>query len=223
MIVTASKQGKCRHLAGFATYIMLLLLLATTLASAQMQRRFVSAETQEAEQFIADLGTTAISVLQQPDLTLNQREAQFHRLLQSKFDLDFISRFVLGKYWRQITPEQQEEYRELFGQFVLKTYSARLGGYAGQQFHVANVYSGGKQDMIVRSVISGGSGQPLTADWRVRHIDGTLKIIDISVEGISMSITQRQEFAAIIARLGMPGLLRQLRAKVERLPAEGIG
>ncbi len=223
MIVTASNPGKCGHLARFATYIVLFLLLATTLAAAQMQRRFASAETQEAERFIADLGATAISVLRQPDLTLNQREAQFHRLLRSKFDLDFISRFVLGKYWRQITPEQQEEYRELFGQFVLKTYAARLGGYAGQQFHVANVYSGGKQDMVVRSVISGGSGQPLTADWRVRHIDGTLKIIDVSVEGISMSITQRQEFAAVIARLGMPGLLRQLRAKVERLPAEGIG
>ena len=211
------------HLAGLATCVAFLLLLSATTAPAQMQRKFASADSQQTEQFIADLGATAITVLRQPNLTLNQRETQFHRLLQSKFDLDFIGRFVLGKYWRQATPEQQEEYRELFDQFVLKTYAARLGGYAGQQFHVANVYSGGKQDILVRSVITGGSGQPLTADWRVRNIDGTLKIIDVSVEGISMSITQRQEFAAVIARQGIAGLLRQLRARVERLPAERIG
>lgn len=211
------------HLAGIAVWIALLLLLSTTMAPAQMQRKFASAESQQAEQFIADMGTTAITVLRRSDLALNEREAQFHRLLQSKFDLDFISRFVLGKYWRQATPEQQEEYRELFDQFVLRTYAARLGGYAGQQFHVANVYSGGKQDIVVRSVITGGSGQPITADWRVRDFDGTLKVIDVSVEGISMSITQRQEFAAIIARQSIAGLLRQLRARVERLPAERIG
>ena len=176
----------------------------------------------DAELFVSGLGQQAIEVLRRPDNSLERREAEFRSILATKFDLPFISRFVLGKYWRQADQEQKDEYQELFSDFVLRTYSARLGGYAGQLFLVESAVAGGERDMIVRSVISGGSGPQLRADWRVRLIDEAPRIIDVSVEGISMAITQREEFAAVIARQGIDGLLQLLRARANRLPAEGL-
>ena len=47
-------------------------------------------------------------------------------------------------------------------------------------------------------ITSQGQGQPIRVDWRVRRG----KVIDVIVEGVSMSVTQRSEFASIIQRNG---------------------
>lgn len=174
----------------------------------------------DAQRFIAGLGADAITILRQPNTTLEQREAVFRRLLADKFDLRFLSRFVLGKHARRASQEQSDEYQELFSEFVLRTYASRLGGYAGQAFTVEDAVAGGARDIVVRSLITGGSGPPLRADWRVRLIEGQPRIIDVSVEGISMAITQREEFSAVIANNGIEGLLQVLRARANRMPAE---
>lgn len=179
----------------------------------------------DAQRFVQELGAQGVRILQQtghPDgRNIEQREAHFRAILESKFDLEFISRFVLGRYWRYATADQQDEYQFLFYEFILSTYSARLSSYAGQSFIIENAVNAGANDVIVRSLITGGSGPPLRADWRVREVDGAPQIIDLSVEGISMSITHREEFAAVVQREGVEGLLKILRARTLALPAEG--
>jgi phospholipid transport system substrate-binding protein len=68
---------------------------------------------------------------------------------------------------------------------------------------------------VVQSRVT-GAGQPaLKVDWRVRERgDGNLVAIDVIVEGISMIVTQRSEFSAVIERRGMDGLLAELRQRV---------
>jgi phospholipid transport system substrate-binding protein len=63
------------------------------------------------------------------------------------------------------------------------------------------------------------SGPEFKAGWRVRLIDGKHKIIDVMVEGISMAVSQRQEFASVLKRNGVERLLQILAAKVGRMPA----
>ena len=58
-----------------------------------------------------------------------------------------------------------------------------------------------------------------SAGWRVRNFDGKDKIVDVVAEGVSMTVTQRQEFAAVTQSRGLEGLLQILRARAERLPA----
>ncbi len=85
-----------------------------------------------ASQFIRQIGDRAIATLRAPDAGLAAREARFRSLLSEGFDLAFIGRFVLGRYWRQATPEQRSDYLVLFGEYVLQTYSARLGATPGR-------------------------------------------------------------------------------------------
>lgn len=183
-------------------------------------RAAASAEAiQGASRFIQWLADQAIAVLGSGNATLETREAEFRRLLGQGFALPFISRFVLGRYWRTATPEQREDYQALFAEYILRTYSNRLGGYAGETFKVTGARPAGKQDILVTTRIERPSGPPIKADWRVRVFDNEYKIIDIMVEGVSMAVTQRSEFTNVVRSQGLEGLLQALRARTQRMPA----
>ncbi len=172
-----------------------------------------------ASELIRRLGEQAIAALGAPGASLEAREARFRSLLSEGFDLAFIGRFVLGRYWRQATPEQRSDYLALFGEYVLKTYSARLGGYAGESMTILSERPAGTKDVVVSTRILRPSGPPIEAAWRVRRIGGRYRIIDIMVEGVSMVVTQRSEFAAVVQRHGLQGLIEVLRARTTKLPA----
>ena len=135
--------------------------------------------------------------------SLDRREARFRTLLRDGFDLPFIARFTLGKTWRRATPNQQSEFVEAFCAYVLRTYSMRFGGYAGETMTIVSERAAGDQDVVVRTRIDRPSGAPVDARWRVRTTGGRLRIIDVMVEGISMAVTQRDEFASAIQDRGL--------------------
>jgi len=168
-----------------------------------------------AADFIQDLAGRAIGILQSRDGKIEAREAQFRDLLSNGFDMPFIARFVLGKYWRKATPQERADYQALFTEFILQSYSRRMGGYSGETFTVAGARAAGKRDVLVRTRIARTGGPAVKADWRVRPKGGQYRIIDIMVEGVSMAVTQRSEFSAVMRRRGMQGLLQILRARTE--------
>ncbi len=170
-------------------------------------------------QHIKLLGEQALGTLQRDDMSLAKREAILAEILSQGFDLPLRARFVLGRYWRRATPEQRDDYIELFGKFVIKSYSRHLGGFSGSSFEIVGADPIGKSDILVKTVLHRKSGPPFRAGWRVRLIDNKHKIIDVIVENISMAVTQRQEFVAVLKRSGMEGLLQILSAKVGRMPA----
>jgi phospholipid transport system substrate-binding protein len=186
---------------------------------APLRAESATGSKQQAGAFITQLGDEAIAILGGTDLKLEEREARFRHLLGQSFDLAFIGRFVLGRYWPDASPEQRADYHSLFTAYVLRIYSSRLGGYAGETFAVLGVKQAGEKDVLVSTRIHRPSGSPLLADWRVRVIDGRHRIIDVMVAGISMVITQRSEFASVIQKHGFVGLLEALRARTERLVA----
>lgn len=169
------------------------------------------------EVFIEQLASKAIKVLSSPDGSLEEREDKFRTLLRNDFAMKDIGRFVVGTYWRRMNPEQRGEYLKLFSEWVLKTYSIRLGGYTGEQFKVLNTTPAGQHDVLVKTRIDKSAGNGFNASWRVRKVDGGYKIIDIYVEGVSMAITQRSEFESILQRQGVDGLISMLKDKVKNM------
>lgn len=173
----------------------------------------------QAAKFLKTLGEQAIVILRDADQPLAHREAKLRDLLRRGFDLQFIGRFTLGRYWRRVTEAQRNEYQSLFANYVLQSYSSRLGGYAGESFTVTTSRGAGKKDALVHTRIGRPSGPPLECDWRVRQRGGQLRIIDVMVEGVSMAVTQRSEFSSVIKSRGFDGLLSALRARTNKLSA----
>ena len=163
------------------------------------------------------LGREATRLLSASGTSVAAREAAVGRLIRQGFQIDFIARFALGRAWRSATPEQRGEYQRLFTLYVVKTYARRLGGYSGETLRVTGVRKAGRRDMLVDSVIERANNQPIRIGWRLREFAGQPKIIDVTVEGVSMAVTQRQEFATVLRNGGMNGLLQLLRARTQRL------
>lgn len=177
----------------------------------------VSPDTvQAAARFVDELAGKAMAVLRRNQGSLEQREAALRAILAKDFDLPFIGRFVMGRHWRRANAEQRAEYQAVFSQWLLQTYARRLGGYSNETFHVTGARPAGKKDTMVQTRINRPSGPPIIADWRVRARNGQFRIIDIMVEGISMAVTQRSDFGAVINRRGIAGLLQVLRARTEK-------
>lgn len=170
-------------------------------------------------QFIQSLADEAIVVLSDKKVSLEERERRFQKLLNDGFAMRLIGRFVVGRYWKAMTPDQQAEYQHLFSTWVLKSYSARLGGYTGQEFKIDRTVKAGQKDVFVRTMIEQPGAQPLRADWRVRQFMGEYKVIDVVVEGVSMLSTQRAEYTAVLREHGPEGLIEALQVRLTKFPA----
>lgn len=164
--------------------------------------------------FIRQLGEATIAAAHAEGLSPAAREEQLRDLIGRGFDLEFVGRFVLGRYWNRVAHEHRAAYTELFGAYVTRVFSARLGGYAGETFEIDGVKPAGERDVLVATRIVRPGKSPLTVAWRVRGGPGQERIIDVMVAGVSMAVTQRSEFASVIQRTGFDGLLAALRAHV---------
>lgn len=168
-----------------------------------------------AEDFVRTAGERAFTSLA-GDISGQQRTERFRELLNDSFDLTTIARFTLGRYWRVASPTQRSEYRRLFEEFLIQAYSNRFSDLSGKQFRVSKSRTINARDALVLSEILVARGRPpVRVGWRVRHKKDDLRIVDVMVEGISMSVTQRDEFAAVIRSNGgkVEGLLTALRRK----------
>ncbi|MEJ0062676.1 MAG: ABC transporter substrate-binding protein [Alphaproteobacteria bacterium] len=186
----------------------------------------VLAQQKPAEKFIQDLGDHAVAVIADKSLTEEQRSNQYHRILQDSFDMPAIGRFALGRYWNTATPEQQQEYSKLFDDMTVKIYGDRLDFYKGERFRVKSMRQEGDNDYIVSSEVVHPAGSPPTAiDWRVRNRNNKLLVIDVLIENVSQSLTQRQEYASVIERHegSIESLLDVMRQRLQRTSTADAG
>lgn len=164
---------------------------------------FVSAERSDGvKNFIKSVARRGINFLSNPDLSEWQRKREFEKLLKSSFDIKTIGRFALGRYWRMASTKQQKEYISLFEKMLVDVYSRRFNDYKGQNVKIIDVLEKSNTDMIVNSEVIPDKGPKFRVSWRVRFRNGKYKIIDIIVEGVSMALTHRSDFSAVIQRGG---------------------
>ena len=143
------------------------------------------------------------------------RQARFRQLFHEEFDAAGIARFVLGRYWRSASEEEKQEFVKLLEDYVVFVYTARLANFGGETFKVRGSRSDGDGVIVSTDVINPGSASPLRIDWRLVNDKGAYKINDVIVEGVSMMVTQRSEFASVVQRNGgqVRGLIALMREK----------
>ena len=171
------------------------------------------ASPDSARAFITQLGKETVDVLQKSDPP-PQKAAKMEDILRRGIDFQTIGRFVLGRYWNTASPQQREAYLQAFSDFVAKSYSRRLAEEATiNGFNITNMRDLGEGDVLVQTAITRPSGAPLNYEWRVRDSGGTVKIVDVVVEGVSLLVTHREDFTSVAGQSGVDGLIKSLRDK----------
>lgn len=174
-----------------------------------------------ASKFIDNLSNQALKTLSTDGAALNAKEKGVRDLLAKNFNLPLIGRYVLGSAWKKASADQRSQYQSLFREYILRSYSRRFGGYSGQKFEITGAKPIGKKDVLVSTKISRPSGPPILAGWRVRADGAKHRILDVVVSGVSMVVTQRSEFRAVIRKQGVGGLIETLRLQVTKFSAQG--
>ena len=155
-------------------------------------------------QFVQQLGDKAIAQLAGQQLPEAEEQARFRNLLTQYFDVNAIGKFTVGRsYWGTATPEQQKEFLSLYEGQVANAYAKRFQDYSGFTFKVTGQQKDDATDTVVNSEITRPTGgAPIPVQWRVRSENGGYKIADVIIAGISMAVTDKQQFAAVIQRGG---------------------
>ncbi|MFM8681976.1 MAG: phospholipid-binding protein MlaC [Alphaproteobacteria bacterium] len=192
--------------------------MATLLATALPSAGGASARNApDAGSFVTTLAQGAIDQLAAPNLSEGERDTRFRKLFLDGFDVPLIARFVLGRYWRQATEAERAEYLRLFDELVVQSYARRVNEFNTARLRVLSVSRPNEDnDVIVAVEGSMASKPPVRLDVRVRQGSSAYKVIDVSIEGVSMAVTQRDEFSSVIQRGGgkVEALLASLRGKV---------
>jgi len=144
-----------------------------------------------------------------------ERLMRFRQLFQADFDGPGIARFVLGRYWRSASEQEQQEYLKLFEDYVVFVYGTRLSNFNGETFKMLGSRTDESGTIVSTDIISPSGEAPIKVDWQLIADHGSFKINDVIIEGISMLVTQRSEFASVIQRHGgqVGGLLELMRER----------
>ena len=169
--------------------------------------------------YLGAVSQRAIAGLTDPERNDSEREALFRELLNEAFDIATIGRFVVGRYWRKASKEQQRDFLQIFEDVIVQRFLPLFGMYNNEQLIVGN----GQADknnprfVVVDSTFIDSQGTVVKVNWRMRDKGNRFQIFDVMVEGISMAITLRSEYSSVIKNAGgLGGLIELLREKLER-------
>jgi phospholipid transport system substrate-binding protein len=132
------------------------------------------------------------------------------------FDYTELSKRTLGREWAKFNAPQQDEFVKLFGDLLEKTYADRLLSYSNEKV-VFDKESALREDQAeVTSNIVTGDGKKIPLDYRLIRKDGTWRVYDVIIEGISLVKNYRDQFRDILAKDSPEEVLKMLRERAAK-------
>lgn len=168
---------------------------------------------QDAKAYVDRVATQVLDVVKDDKASEGDKQSRIEKIFTDKVDINFVAKFVLGKHWREATPDQQKDYVAAYQPFILKNYASKLAKYSGQTYELKTARLDGDAS-IVPMIIHDTDGKDVQVDYRLRADSKGFKIVDITVEGVSLLTTQRSEFNGIVERKGIDGLIEALKNQV---------
>ena len=134
------------------------------------------------------------------NFTKEERIERLKEIASETVDINGIGYYTLGAYRKNISSEQMKEYKNLFEQYFLKSFSSRLAEYSNPEIEVVSKKKINENYTMVSSILVSTEQRPeVKIDWRVYTKNPeNPKIRDLIIEGLSLTRTQKEEFSSII-------------------------
>lgn len=200
-------------------------LLAGLAGLASMPARAQQMDITRATAFVDRAGQDLVNAINDPRLNQTQRRDKVGGILRSAIDIEGTGRFILGRYVRQASPAELQDYLKLFDEIIIRNLSARFGEYRGVKFSLGRSQQRTEEDALVSTLVERPNSPAFTLDWRVAEINGQPKVVDVIAEGTSLRLTTRSEYAAVIQRNSgrVASLLDAMRGQIAQLAAREGG
>lgn len=161
---------------------------------------------------VSSLGKAVVDILENPDLSQEERIERYNAQFERAFDWDRISAFAIGQNQPGLTREKFTTYRDLFARHMTQLYAARFAKYSGERFIVKGERLFGRGGSEVTAFLQGANDRaPVKLAFKlVQNGDGP-QIYDVAIDGVSLLVAKRAEVKSIIATGGIDGLIAQLK------------
>lgn len=167
--------------------------------------------------FINSVAKEVISVAGNQSYSKKQKASHMKQIMLEQFDVKWMARFALGRGYVDLTDNQKHEYYKQYEKYLLYSYLPNLLKYTDETFRIKSIKKTGRRDYSVETEILRHDGNPpIQLDYHVRQSKKnphSFQIIDIVVEGISAILSQRSEFAEIVHKSGVAGLIKLIEDK----------
>ncbi len=175
---------------------------------------FSDEKIEQSKYFVENLGKQVVEKVSNINLSESERIVNFRNLYLDSFDNYYISRFVLGQYWKRLDSNMRKQFVESFNNYIVTTYAPKFKGWEGTfkatDSLLENNYYNVKMNVLNKD------GPTLKFMWKI-YLDKNknFKILDVNIDGVSMLVTQRAEFMSVIKNnpKGVIGLIEAMKKK----------
>ena len=175
---------------------------------------FSDEKIEQSKYFVENLGKQVVEKVSNINLSESERIVNFRNLYLDSFDNYYISRFVLGQYWKRLDSNMKKQFVESFNNYIVTTYAPKFKGWEGTfkatDSLLENNYYNVKMNVLNKD------GPTLKFMWKI-YLDKNknFKILDVNIDGVSMLVTQRAEFMSVIKNnpKGVIGLIEAMEKK----------
>ncbi len=182
--------------------IFLQVIISCLVWLAIIPARAETLSTTEAIDFASTKGEELLMTFQEPDLT--KRYQKLDEMFLTYIDIDYVSRFVVGKYWPQMSDEQKQRYRDIFIKYGLSYYKTLPLDYAKNlTYEIKGAEEDNKFVNVATNVhvtLSEQEGQDVTLIFRLHKVGGMVKAVDVKVAESSLLLAYRSKFYEMIAQ-----------------------
>ena len=174
------------------------------------------------DQLVRETTDEVLSQLTENRDAMKQNPERLYRMVNDivlpHFDFERMSRYVLGKHWRDADPEQQEQFVEEFRTLLVRTYATALFEYTGQEIvYKPFRHEEGDKKAIVKTEVKAQDGPPIPIDYALMQEGEGWKVFDIKIDGLSLVTNYRSQYGRTIQTQGIDTLIASLSEKNEKL------
>ena len=161
----------------------------------------------------------ALTVLRDKQTPTATRQQQLRDIVSATFDFTTMSKSAMGYYWKQITPEQQQEFQRVFITFIENSYLAKINEFTSGEVKYLSAQNDGTQYSMVKTSVLMPGKSPIDLDFRLLNKEGRWQVYDVTVDAVSIIANYRNQFNRIMASKGYSSLIGDLKSKEASLAA----
>ena len=171
----------------------------------------------DASAFINNVGKQVLTIISDKSKAKEEKNAALQKMFVDNVDIDWIGKYVVGRAWKTATDAQKQKYMASYQTFIVDHYTTNFAEFTDANFEVTRVVPDDNGGNIVTMRIKRPQAEDVIVDYDVKKSDaGSLKVYDITVEGVSMITTQRSDFTSVINQNSFDYLISQLEARNQK-------
>jgi len=159
-----------------------------------------------------------LAVLKDPSLKgpgkTAERRGKMRESMQKIFGFDEMAKRCMGKYWRERTKKEKDEFTHIFARMIEASYIDKVEKYTNEKVVYDDEKNVGQMSMVRTKVIT-ARGTEIPIDYKLlKKRDGQWRIYDVVIEGVSLVSNYRSQFKSVLTSKPYPELVRQIKAKL---------